>query len=273
MTPDDADPSAATDAGRHDPPTLPRLPIPPGGGLPPAFPDPPRRAAGQPPASYQPAPPAGWTAPPEPPRTGPRRHPLLVAAGVIVALALVTLGALLGRGTLFPTAHQPAASAPSEGPVPTAATTTPDAATTPALPPPDPQQVAVASLDALAAQDLQVMTFRRQPVAQLASKSVGIVDPLQVAADGTHTFAATDILAEYQTLRDNPIFGNEVVLLKSTDFSTRTLHNGSPLYVTFAMEPFTSLTDVALWCAQQFASLDTPHRLDACTARTLDPPR
>jgi hypothetical protein len=110
-------------------------------------------------------------------------------------------------------------------------------------------------------------------VAQLASKTPGIVDPKQMTVRGDHSFAATDILSEYKRARNNPSYGIYVGLLLSTDYGTRQLYKGHPLWVTFAAVPgFTSAADVHQWCTQQFPTLSGAVLDDFCTPRTLDPP-
>jgi hypothetical protein len=143
----------------------------------------------------------------------------------------------------------------------------------PTPPPPDPGVVALSQLASIRANDAQRLTLSGQWVAQLASKVPGIVDPLQTTAGGSHTFAATDILSEYTQARDNSGFGNDVRLLLSTDYGSRHLYQGHPLWVTVAIVPtFTSEQDVIAWCAQQFPNLSGNLLENSCTARTLDPP-
>jgi hypothetical protein len=137
----------------------------------------------------------------------------------------------------------------------------------------DPDAEALAQLDDLSRQDLARVSLNRQLVAQLASKTPGIVDPRQLAADGTHTFRATDILREHQNLRDDPRNGTTtVVLLKTGDFGKRQLYEGKPLYVTFALREFTGEGAVRAWCAQRFAELSGQDLANQCAVRRLNPP-
>jgi len=112
----------------------------------------------------------------------------------------------------------------------TTATITSPAATTAH---PDPQTAAIAALQAIRAADLPKITLTGQWVAQLASKTPGIVDLNQTTVRGDHTFTALDILNEYQKARSNPVYGGFVDLLLSTDYRTQQLHDGQPLWVTF----------------------------------------
>jgi hypothetical protein len=163
-------------------------------------------------------------------------------------------------------------------PQPTFATSAPATTTTPVQPAPttaqpDPQALALATLQSIRAADLPKIALAGQWVAQLASKSPGIVDPKQTTARGDHTFTAADILDEYQKARSNPIYGSYVGLLLSTDYGTRQLYNGQPLWVTVAVVPgFSSANAVNTWCSQQFPTLTGSVLDDSCTARTLDPP-
>lgn len=140
-------------------------------------------------------------------------------------------------------------------------------------PVPDPESDALATLDALAGRGLAEVSLNGQVVAQIASKYPGIHDEFQTTADGSHTFAATDILAEHEQLRSDPANGSaRVVLLKSTDYGKRQVVNGRPLYVTFALGDFGNAADVSAWCDKRFAELSAPARKNQCAARTLRPP-
>ncbi|WP_104523238.1 hypothetical protein [Blastococcus atacamensis] len=109
-------------------------------------------------------------------------------------------------------------------------------------------------------------------MAQVASKSVGITDPLQTAQNGTHTFYAADILAE-----SNAAFsvadGAPVLVLTSTDFGKRSFAaDGEPYWVTLVDAGFSGSEDVELWCARAYPSLDAEELANTCAARTLAPP-
>jgi RNA polymerase subunit RPABC4/transcription elongation factor Spt4 len=206
------------------------------------------------------------------------RRPLLIASAVTAVLIIA--GAGVGIHRLTSTSHTSTAvglATTPASPQPTVATSTP-ATTTPVEPAPttvqpDPQAVAIAQLQAIRAADLPKIALAGQWVAQLASKNPGIVDLKQTTARGDHTFTAADILDEYQKARSNPIYGTHVVLLLSTDYGTRQLYNGQPLWVTVAAVPgFSSANAVNTWCAQQFPTLTGAVLDDSCTPRKLDPP-
>ncbi len=135
------------------------------------------------------------------------------------------------------------------------------------------QAEALAQLRQLRDADLPGVTFDGQYVAQLASKSIGISDPLQIAANGTHRFYAADILAEHLKLRNGDNLGAPVVLLLSTDYGKRQLYHGNPLWVTFALGDFYSAADVQQWCEQRFPDLSGKYLSNQCAVRRLEPPR
>jgi hypothetical protein len=137
----------------------------------------------------------------------------------------------------------------------------------------DTETAALEELSRLRDESLQLVTFDGRYTAQLASKSVGIVDPYQTTASGSHTFQGADILAEHQELRDATTDGATVVLLLSTDFGKRQLYRGRPLWVTFALGDFATGAAVTRWCAARFPDLTGKELLNQCAVRKLEPPR
>ncbi len=136
----------------------------------------------------------------------------------------------------------------------------------------DPQEEAVAQLEALREQDLSTVTFDGRLVAQIASKYPGISDPYQTAADGSHTFQSSDILAEHQRLRaEHTDAGHAVILLKSTDYGKRQLIAGQPLWVTFVVGDFPDKAAVRAWCSRHFGKLSATELKNHCDARNLRP--
>ena len=135
----------------------------------------------------------------------------------------------------------------------------------------DPEETALSALRELNSQDLLTVPIEGQYAAQLASKTVGIVDPNQIAANGSHTFYAQDILAEHNRLRQEFTDEARVVLLLSTDYGRQQLYEGQPLWVTFALLPDSSREEVAAWCARQFPSLSTAALENQCVPRRLNP--
>ena len=260
------------------------------------WPDPPSWA---PPTSGQPAwivseatpepsssPPSGqptWIVSEAPSAPSRDRRPLIVAAAVLVVLVVAG-----GGGWYFthrdktPVAGPPAipatvAPAPDPTTLPTTAYPTEDATTTypteepttvETTPVASPQQDALRRLDQISAQDLGGVTFDGRYVAQVASKNPGTYDKFQTTASGSHTFQATDILAEYQQLHDD-LGGSRVVLLKSTDFGKHQLYHGAPLYVTFYLGQFGSAAAVRSWCASAFPNLSSGALADQCAARKM----
>ena len=207
-----------------------------------------------------------------------RSRRLLLIASVVMAVLIVAVAAVGIR-------HMTSASSVSRAVGSTAAPTSspstlaskPAATTSPTkqvpiAPTPDPQVVAIAALQANRADDLHSIPLTGQWIAQLASKTPGIVDPNQITAQGGHTFSAADILSEFLKARNNPNYGSYVGLLLSTDYGTPQLYKGQALWVTFAAVPgFSSADDVRTWCAQQFPTLTGTVLDDSCTPRTLDP--
>ena len=207
-----------------------------------------------------------------------RSRRLLLIASVVMAVLIIAVAAVGIR-------HMTSASSVSRAVGSTAAPTSspstlaskPAATTSPTkqvpiAPTPDPQVVAIAALQANRADDLHSIPLTGQWIAQLASKTPGIVDPNQITAQGGHTFSAADILSEFLKARNNPNYGSYVGLLLSTDYGTPQLYKGQALWVTFAAVPgFSSADDVRTWCAQQFPTLTGTVLDDSCTPRTLDP--
>jgi hypothetical protein len=110
-------------------------------------------------------------------------------------------------------------------------------------------------------------------VAQVASKSVGITDPLQTAQNGSHTFFARDILAESLAARSTVADASQVYVLWATDFGRRsTAPDGSPYWVTIVDAGLTSAADVTAWCARTYSTLTPEQLADTCAPRTLTTP-
>jgi hypothetical protein len=150
----------------------------------------------------------------------------MLVAGVVTA-------AVVGRGEGAPAGDRAAV------PEPAVTTATPPTAPAPGSTSPSPvvtadaEAVALATLYELRLRDLPTVALRGQYVAQLASKVVGIVDPHQTTANGSHTFEAVDILAEHLRLRHADNGGVPVVLMLSTVNGRRQRYGGQPLWVTF----------------------------------------
>lgn len=113
---------------------------------------------------------------------------------------------------------------------------------------------------------------RGQWMAQLASKYVGINDPLQVTASGSHTFTAADIWEEYETVRSRVGSSADVVLLDSRTYGKRRSHDGEALWVVAALSSqFVDEDSVENWCAQLYPALSGEALSNVCMPNLLRP--
>ncbi len=209
----------------------------------------------------------------------------IVAGAVVLVLAVIGVVAVVvhdgqatpGASTVthpFPVSPtvdglEPARAADTSGgdvQTPPAATPGSSESTTEAA-----EATALDTLNRIHSQDLATVQLDGRYVAQLASKSVGIVDALQTAAAGSHVFLASDILAEHEALRGGDNAGARVVLLLSTDYGAQQLYQGQPLWVTFAIADFASADAVDAWCANRFPTLSGDAMANQCVARRLEP--
>lgn len=148
-------------------------------------------------------------------------------------------------------------------------TRTPSSAPAPRV---DPETQATTDLERMRAVSLQRLVLDGRWVAQVASKAVGITDPLQTTASGGNTFMAVDILAESQAARRlaDPA---SVLTVQSTDFGkVSRWSNGLPFWVTLVDGGFGSSDQAQAWCDRTFASLPAEQRANTCAPRTLVPP-
>ena len=140
-------------------------------------------------------------------------------------------------------------------------------------PAPDAEQAALSQLNALRSESLPQVSLDGRWVAQLSSKSVGITDPLQTAANGTHTFYAADILAELRDINATVGSSAALYLLWGTDFGKRsTAPDGSPYWTTLADGGFGSEDDVTAWCTVTFPGLPADQLENQCAPRQLNSP-
>ncbi|GAB7046459.1 hypothetical protein [Catenuloplanes indicus] len=294
-------PAAAAPAPPAEPPSAAGPPSPPGTPPPAAGPPSPPGATDAVPVAGSGT---GWPVPP-PVRPGSggsgaagRNRRLATAAGVGLVVVAAVGGLTLAAGAedepaagppagpaaaeqsrTGPAAAEPLPTGPAAGTLPAwpgdPAGTRPDASyPRPATPALDEATEDTLALNALArqhARDRGAIVFTGQHVAQLASKIPGIEDPHQYAADGSHTFRATDILAEHETLRAGPNPGATVLLLKSTEYGIRQLYEGEPLWVTVAVGDFADRDAVLTWCSHRFPDLTGVQLENRCAARTLEP--
>lgn len=130
------------------------------------------------------------------------------------------------------------------------------------------ERQALAELERLATGDRKLTKFKGRWVAQVASKYVGISDPLQRTATGSHVFYAADILAEHKAMRQQFSTPYTVRLLKGSDFLDAN-PNGKLFWYTFVFGDFTSSTDVKTFCTNAFPDLTRKARANQCTWRRL----
>lgn len=120
------------------------------------------------------------------------------------------------------------------------------------------------------ASDLPSLVLDGHWVVQLASKYNGLVDPRQIAANGTNTFYLEDILAEYRALSAR--FGDKVKLVGGSDFGKRS-SRGVPVWITiYDPGPFSNESSVRSWCASAFPNLNGSDLANVCLPRTATPP-
>jgi hypothetical protein len=253
-------------------PATPALPAP---GVP--YGAPPQGMPGYGPPPYGTPPPGS-----RPTRRGGNSLLLGVLVGVLLAglVLVVVLVAVPGRGTSdasatgAPGGVTGAASSSAPAPRTSVSRTTSAAPTTSALPTPtvSPEEQALEQLESLRSASLVTLRLDDRWVAQVASKSVGITDPLQVAANGSHTFLAADILAEVEQAQARA-GGQRMLVVQSTDFGKRSYGpNGQPYWVTLVDGGFSSSDDVRSWCARTYYELDATALANACAPRTLGAP-
>ncbi len=156
---------------------------------------------------------------------------------------------------------QATADAPSSSPVQTTA-----------APTASPEEEALLQLAAARSDSLADLVFDERWIAQVASKYVGITDPLQTAANGTHTFYAVDILAEVRAA-EAAAGSAPVLVLQSTDFGRISYApNGEPYWITLVDGGFAGADAIVAWCANAFPQLNAEQLANACAARTMTAP-
>lgn len=108
-------------------------------------------------------------------------------------------------------------------------------------------------------------------VVRLASKTAGVVDPLQTAANGTHTFGWPDVLAEHESYRNDPRFGASVLLLPSTMVGSRRVDpaSGRPYLITIVDIGFANRDQVLSWCRAMFPNLTDAERNNTCMPMSM----
>jgi len=120
-------------------------------------------------------------------------------------------------------------------------------------------------LELTVSRDAQLDPIRGQWVAQLASKTEGIVDTSQQATP----FTLPDILKEIQSLKANPQFGSSVRVVHQGDWA-KSKAGPTPMWVAFADINASSRASVVSWCDAHFAQRGTA-LLNVCYPRQLIP--
>jgi hypothetical protein len=267
---------------RAEPPA--QYPTAPAG--PPAPPAPWVQAAAPPAAPWVAGGPvAGQWAPnapgPYPGPAAPRsRRPLLIGALVVLLLAAGGGGAawgLMGKDDSGTSESTAAASTTAASRAPQSSASSRPSRTTASSPTPtptptvSPEERALQVLENQRQESLQRVVLDGRWVAQVASKSVGITDPMQVAQNGTNTFYAVDILAESISVREVAP-SSAVFLLQSVDFGKFSVaRDGQPYWVTLVDLGFGSSDAVTQWCASAYSNLSAEQLANACAPRTLTP--
>lgn len=135
----------------------------------------------------------------------------------------------------------------------------------------DANAASMRQIEALAKSDGESIDMHKQWVAQLASKYLGVNDPLQQTVEGSHTFYAKDILAEHMALRYST-GAQQVVLLNSLTYGKKTGYNGKPIWVTVALDPsFDSEESVEAWCKNLYPKMSGEELRNSCFATRLKP--
>ena len=90
---------------------------------------------------------------------------------------------------------------------------------------------------------------------------------------GSHTFRASDILAEHNRLRSRFGGTGPVVLLRGQDWGAGLSHkgDGATFWYTFVLGDFSSKADVADFCQRAYPDYSGDHLADFCFPRRLLP--
>lgn len=254
-------------------------------------PVPPRTPQHEPSRHEQPAPETA-TLPAQEPHQERRRSygwlPYAVIALLVVAVAGLVVG-IMRPGLFGGDEASAAGSSPSVHATPSAGST-PDQATasaprtstetTPSSTPPtststDPFEAARHQLGSLRRDGLRGFTTDGHLLIMLSSKCDGITDPHQTTASGSHTFREPDILDDTQRLHRR--FGEDVRLLKSTDFGTQetvSCHGRDRTMWVTVYDPGTleDRSAAESWCETSFPHMSETKRADYCFVRKATPP-
>lgn len=192
----------------------------------------------------------------------------LVVTALVVVLTLRPASGVIGTpGTPPEVVPTPATVTVTVAPT---RTPVPRATQTPTVDTADPEAEALELLAERAATDGAAIAKRGQWFAQLASKYVGVSDPRQVTASGSHTFGAADIWAELVDLEARVPGG--LFLLDSRTYGKRSNRNGEALWVVGAQSPeFVDEASVIAWCQRLYPNLSGKDLTNSCMPNRLNP--
>ncbi|MGV1010256.1 MAG: hypothetical protein ACOYBY_16895 [Dermatophilaceae bacterium] len=205
----------------------------------------------------------------------PGRRAALILAGVAGLIVVVVVAVFLAArsATTTPTSAAPVTVTQTASTETSPQPRSPATASPSAPPSADPQAPARQSLVEARSRALQGLSLNGRWVLQLSSKSDGIVDEQQTAANGTHTFHFTDIQAQFDQLSALARNAGMVpMVVTANDFGTKRTPNGDQLWVLLADAGGLSSKDAAqAACARLFPQLSGAALSNACVPRTLVP--
>ncbi len=194
-------------------------------------------------------------------------------AVVVLALATLIIASNLlksdgSTATVPNTTYSPVTQAPP--PAPTSRTVTTTYSSSPQV---DPETRARAQLRELSTR--HSLTTDGHYLVELSAKFVGCYDPQLTAQNGTHTFYATDIVAEHLELANR--FGPDVHMFDSRTFGKQTVNRNKPpteeIWVTvYDPGTFPTKASVASWCTANFPGLSGDALDNVCLTRMATPP-
>lgn len=138
-----------------------------------------------------------------------------------------------------------------------------------------PRIQARAQLAAAREQSLRGLAFDGRWVLQLASKTDGIIDPGQTAANGSHTFRYADIQVQFDQLSAVArSAGWTPLVVTADDFGTKRTEHGEQMWVLLADGRWASKAQAQVSCAALFPQVAAAELPNWCVPRTLvAPPR
>jgi hypothetical protein len=230
--------------------------------------------------------PAGYSSQPSPypmvpPAAARPAKRWLIPGVAVVGVIGAIIWAIIANVPAAPTAL------PSSGTTVAVATrSSTSSATTEKVPAAPATSVAIPTSPSLTAEDLArqelnqevqlyVVNTDNHYLVELAAKWVGATDPQLTAANGSHTFYASDIMAEYRTIKAQ--YGSSVHLVLSSTFGKQTVNGkipqGEPLYVTvYDPGTFDGKDSAVSWCSAQFPQASGASLDNLCLARPASPP-